>query len=133
MTSYGIGTLPLLLDLKASVSQVSQAGFADDLQGGGKVQKTREWFDVLEEKGPKYGYNDEPSKSHLIVKPEILEEAQEIFKGTGVNVTAHGKKQLGAVIGSDAYRIEFVEEKIQEWTSQIEVLSEIANTDPNSA
>ena len=133
MTSYGIGTLPLLLDLKASVSQVSQAGFADDLQGGGKVQKTREWFDVLEEKGPKYGYNDEPSKSHLIVKPEILEEAQEIFKGTGVNVTAHGKKQLGAVIGSDAYRIEFVEEKIQEWTSQIEVLSEIANTDPHSA
>ena len=36
-------------------------------------------------------------------------EAQNLFANSRVNITAEGKKHLGAVIGSTEYRDEYVE------------------------
>ena len=70
MAFYGIGIMPFLQKLKRSC-KTAQIGYADDLQGGRKVLDTRHWFDTVEDKGPSHGYDDEPSKSHLIVKPNL--------------------------------------------------------------
>ena len=56
-----------------------------------------------------------------------------MFEGTGVNITTAGKKQLGAAVGSLQFKEVFVGEKVEEWVSQIEVLSKIAAFDPHSA
>ena len=52
----------------------------------------------IESEGPKYGYYQETTKSWLIVKKEILEEARRIFADTNVQITSEGQKHLGAVI-----------------------------------
>ena len=49
--------------------------------------------------GPSYGYYPNPSKMLLMVKSEILEPAEEMFKSTGINLTDSGKRYLGAMLG----------------------------------
>ena len=41
----------------------------------------------------------------MTVKLEILELAKETFKGTEINITDHGREHLGAVIGSEDYKM----------------------------
>ena len=84
-------------------------------------------------KGPMFGYHAEPTKSWLIVKEELLEEANQVFAGAGVNITSQGKKHLGAVIGHPEYKHEFVEKLVNEWTQQIKSLAEIAAFEPQAA
>ena len=85
------------------------------------------------EKGPLFGYLAEPSKSWLIVKPDLLNDAKRLFDGTAVNITSHGKKHLGAVIGHPNHRQEFVENLVKEWVEQIETLSQISLFEPQAA
>ena len=47
-----------------------QVAFADDLNGIGDLHSLRDWWNLLTVEGPKYGYNVNPKKSHLIVKLE---------------------------------------------------------------
>ena len=134
MTFYGLGILPFLRKLQnLTRKETKQAGFADDLQTGGKVANAKIWLDTTNSEGPKYGWNGEHTKSHLVVKPGFMEEALNTFEGTGVNVNGKGRKNLGASIGSNEHKEEFVEEKVEEWIAQIETLAEIAKIDPHSA
>ena len=48
--------------------------------------------------GPYIGYYAQPSESELIVKPQFLEYAREVFAGTGLQITIKGQRHLGAVI-----------------------------------
>ena len=116
-----------------SANYASQVAYADDLTGGGKLKGLRKWLDAIVEKGPMFGYNAEPSKSWLIVKEEKLEEAESVFEGAGVNITVHGKKHLGAVIGQVEHKQEFVSGLIEKWVLQIKTLSEIAAFEPQAA
>ena len=47
-----------------------------------------------------YGYFPKPTKSYLIVKEKKMMEAQNLFANSRVDITAEGKRHLGAVIGS---------------------------------
>ena len=69
----------------------------------------------------------------MTVKPEYLESAKETFKGTGINITDHGRKHLGAVIGSEDYKKEYVAEKVEEWVESLYKLTNIAKTQPQAA
>ena len=72
-------------------------------------------------------------KSWLIVKsPEIAEEAKTIF-GKKVNITADGKRHLGAVIGSEKYKKEYCEGVVDNWVKEIKMLCDIADTQPQAA
>ena len=66
--------------------------------GGAKLRKIREWWDRVVENGPKYGYFPKAEKSWLVVKAEVEQEAIEIFKDTGVNITIEGRKYLGGLL-----------------------------------
>ena len=82
--------------------------------------------------GPKCGYFPESSKSWKIIKPGLLQKAVSEFQGTGVKITEDGKRHLGAVISTEDYREEYMIKKINQWSAEIEVLSRIANVEPQA-
>ena len=84
--------------------------------------------------GPNYGYLVNSSKTWLIVKdPAKLALAEETFKDTGVQITCEGKRHLGAALGSKGFKKEFVSKKVGEWVKDIELLSTIAESQPQLA
>ena len=91
------------------------------------------WWDSIVKQGPYFGYFANPPKTWLIVKEELLQQAIDLFNGTGVNITVRGKRHLGAALGSIDYRTEFVSELVAEWIEQIGTLSVFAKSDPHAA
>ena len=69
MAIYAIGLTPLLDMMMEIVINIKSAAFADDLTAIGMCHKLRQWWNYLSEEGPKIGYNPQPTKSWLIVKP----------------------------------------------------------------
>ena len=60
------------------------------------------------------------------------DEAESLF-GQEVNITTEGKRHLGAVIGSQEYKDQYCDEKVQGWEREIELLAEIARSQPHAA
>ena len=87
----------------------------------------------MEKFGPLYGYFPNASKTHILTKPEHMDRAREIFQGTGVTISAQGKRYLGGAMGTIFFRQQFVMRKVQEWAEEIEILSDIATTQPHAA
>ena len=83
--------------------------------------------------GPKIGYYAKASKSWLIVKPQFLEKANEIFENSGLKITTQGRRHLGAVIGLEELKCEFVSERVSEWVDELSKLSLIAMAEPHAA
>ena len=101
MAMYAMALVPLLRFLHPLCSQV---WYADDATGCDTFENMRAWFDALQTHGPKFGYFPKPSKCILIVKPERLSKANEIFKGTDVEVKAEGAKDSGIEINTPGTR-----------------------------
>lgn len=94
----------------------------------------KKWWDILNEKGPQFGYFPKPSKTVLIVKnADEFRSAQEIFSGTGVKITTSGERHLGAVIGSPEFRSEYICNKVEKWVQDVIQLAEIAVDEPQLA
>ena len=92
------------------------------------------WWENLKAEVPAFGYFPKPSKTHLIVKNRAdLERAQELFEGDGVNITLNGERHIGAVIGSDEFRVKYINTKVEKWIKDIEKLAEIAKEEPQVA
>lgn len=66
------------------VSSVKQVWCADDASASGTVS---EWWNVLTEIGPLFGYYPKAIKSVLLVKEQHLTQAHEIFNNTGISIT----------------------------------------------
>ena len=135
MPAYGIGLTPLLdilsgIDVDETGKQVA---FADDISAVGKLIFLRVWWDNINKYGPLIGYFPNAGKSWLTVKQEFLDSAKLAFQDTGIKITDHGRKQLGAVIGSEEFKGEYVSEKVEEWVACIKKLSNIAKTQPHAA
>ncbi|MCH2416854.1 MAG: hypothetical protein MK195_08855 [Acidimicrobiales bacterium] len=135
MPAYGVGILPLLAIIKPEIepNKMKHVAYADDLGGGSKLEKLKEWWDRCVLHGPAMGYHPKPSKSWLIVKPENLERATELFEGTGVKITVEGKKYLGGFVGPVQGAESYVQSLVQEWIEQLEKLSIIAKSEPQAA
>ena len=107
--------------------------YADDLGGGSKLTLLRDWWSRVVEHGPKFGYFPKPSKSWLVVKEEKLQEAVELFRGTGINITTEGRKYLGGYVGTEEGSKKYFQELCDEWSFQLEELSKIAKSEPQAA
>ncbi len=133
---YALAKIPLLSKLKAEQPEEYPAkyvAYADDAVGAGRVQNLRIWWNALQKHGPEFGYFINASKSWLIIKPHLQEEATQAFDGTGVNITMEGQRHLGAAIGSNKFKESFVANLVQEWVKEIIMLSRIAKIDPHCA
>ena len=80
-----------------------------------------------------YGYYPNSSKTHLIVKEQFLQKANEVFAGTGINVTTNGQRHLGAAIGKRSSVEEYVTMKVSQWTTEVRQLADIAKTQSQAA
>jgi hypothetical protein len=79
------------------------------------------------------GYHPNGSKTFLVIKPGLAEKAKEAFKGTDVKITEDGHRHLGAVIGSKAFAVTYMDNKVRDWTGQIDLLAKIAEEYPREA
>ena len=131
MAMYAIASMPLIHHV--STTNANQAWYADDASAAGKLTALRQWWDKLESSGPAFGYVVNPSKTWLLVKPDLLEEGQIAFANTDVQVTTTGTRYLGSVLGTHSFIEEFVSVKATRWASEIKQLSEVAHTQPHAA
>ena len=49
-----------------------------------------------------------------------------IFQDTNLNITNEGKRHLGAVVGTEEYRKEYVIMRVNEWVAKLKPLTKIA-------
>ena len=123
----------MISHLSITTPQIYQVWLADDAAGAGKISDLNIWYKQLAEIGKHHGYHVNGGKSWLICKSEELAaKAAEEF-GNTVNITTEGKRHLGAVLGSANYKDEYCQEKVDNWTKELEVLAEIAETEPQAA
>ena len=113
MSLYAISLQPLIT-LLGIRSSAKQCWYADDATGAGALTDIRKWWDELLVAGPALGYYPNAKKCWLVVKSEKLKEANDVFAGTGINITTEGRKHLGAVLGQRSYLEEYVGSKVKE-------------------
>ncbi|XP_057308551.1 uncharacterized protein LOC130646905 [Hydractinia symbiolongicarpus] len=133
MAIYAIGLTPLLNLMADGIFETTVAAFADDVSAGGKCRNLKVWWDRLMQIGPLFGYNPQPYKSWLIVKPGHEQLAKATFEGTNIQICTDGERHLGASIESDSFRKEYCEKMVTIWVKEISLLSDIALSQPQAA
>ena len=132
MAFYALAPIPLIKTCKIE-KLTGEVWFADDATGSGLLTDLRLWWDKLEEKGPSFGYFPNGAKTWLIVKPEVLDAAEDVFAGTEVKITAQGKRHLGAALGTRSFVEGYVTKCVTSWIEELGKLSNIARTHPQAA
>ena len=130
MFLYAVGTLPLIWSLKDPAW--TQVWYADDASACGEFTSIRRWFDLLQQRGPSYGYYPNPTKSCVVVHPSSVASARRVFDPLGIPVvTSH--RFLGGFLGDVQARHCFVQGKVDQWVSDINHLSKMASPQPQAA
>jgi hypothetical protein len=129
MAMYAVATIPFIHTLHGILSQV---WFADDAQGVGSLTALRAWWDKILQLGPKYGYFPKATKTHLVVKPHLVEKARAIFATTGIQISL-GQRDLGAAVGNMESRLAHIATKVSRWQADIIELGKIAQCEPHAA
>ena len=84
--------------------------------------------------GDRFGYYVNEKMSWLIVISQtLLENANNLFTNTKINITTEGKRHLGAVIGSNEFRVKYVTEWIDERIDELRTLSTYAKSQTQAA
>jgi hypothetical protein len=87
-------------------------------------------FEELQEIGPAYGYFPEPTKSILVVQPEMVDQATEYFQNLNFKITT-GSRYLGGFVGSRSSCEEYVKEKVFSWETSIKISPKQVKSTPN--
>ena len=133
MAMYALAITPLINQLKASCPDVKQAWYGDDATGASTCRGLRRWWDELTDLGPSFGYFPNDSKTYLVVKQEFVKVANDAFADTDVLITTHGKRHLGAALGSKTFTEEYVSNKVEGWIKDVKNLVQIALSQPHAA
>ncbi len=143
MAMYALSSVPLIDKCQHVLSNgdTVQVWYADDAAAGGNLSSLRNFWDVLVQYGPAYGYFPKSSKTFLVVKPEYQASAVEEFSGSGVQLVEDeevltrkdGQRHLGAAVGSPDFVAAYLDEKVASWAEQVTHLADIAATQPHAA
>ena len=112
--------------------QTREVAFADDPIVAEKLADIKIFWDKLSTISPKYGYFPKSTKSYLIVKKNYLKDAKTIFTDTNINIIADGRKHLGALVGSDTHKVQYVKNLVDDWNTQLKLLLTITETQPQA-
>ena len=133
MSLYALGLTPMIRDLGSMTPNVKQVWLADDATGAGNLADLKKWWLALTELGNKYGYYVNASKSWIIVKnEETLNRAKILFEDTEIKYTTEGKRHLGAALGSENFKQQYVSDKVKDWCEELDKLSEFALSQPQA-
>ena len=130
MAFYAIATTPLIEKLRQDTLQV---WYADDAAGAGKLSRLRAWWDKINELGPAFRYFPNATKSHILVKENLLREARDTFEALNLQIVTNGMGYLGGSIGSEQFTKDFIASRVQEWIRNVEDLFEMAQCHPQAA
>ena len=145
MALYAISVVPLINKCRNTATTdrpaATQVWFADDAVAGGSLKALRQFWNLLVQHGPAYGYFPKPSKTFLVVKPGRQGDAEQAFSGTGVQLTGDGpdlnhkagQRHLSAAVGSPEFVEVYLKEKVASWTRQVKELADVASTEPHAA
>ena len=112
MIAYGIGVLPLILELREAHPRVTQPWYADDAGAGGTFSEVQAHFQDLQVQGPAQGYYPDPTKIILVVTPGNVARAKEHFCGLGIGVvTSH--RYLEGFLGDMSAEKEWLGKKVE--------------------
>ena len=124
MPMYALATLPLI---KRLPSTVKQTWYADDAAATGKIASLRTWWDEISRLGPSYGYYANGSKTWLVIRQRkflLTQVCKSLWKEDLIWVPP---------LSCSAYVNKFVSQKVQQWSTELTVLSEIASIHPHAA
>ena len=138
MPVYDLSVVPLLLMVleinnSKTNSDAKMVAYADDFFAAGSISSLKYWLDTLCELGPKFGYFPEPTKSWVIEKSNCYDKTIHIFKYTYIQIKVQGKRRLDAALSTSQFRDKYVMEKTNKRVEELQVLSEIAKTEPQAA
>ena len=120
---YALGILPLIGLFQELDDICKQVWYADDAAACGKLLQLKMWWERIILLGLAYGYNANPSKTWLVVKPQHYSLAVEIFSDTGDNITCEGKRYLCFAIGTTSFIDAYVQSKVTQWVEEIDNLA----------
>ena len=126
---YAISTTPLIHRLMTE--DTKQAWFADDASAAGDLHALRRWWDHLIRIGPEYGYY--PNAIYQDLADSQLCSSPGSFSRFGCIDHQGRQRHLGAAIGNDAFKEEYVREKVATWAEELERLTRIAESQPHAA
>ena len=63
----------------------------------------------------------------------MLPEALELFAGCNIQITCQGERHLGAVVGTEDFRNQYIKEKVNKWVQDVRSLAKIAQEEPQAA
>ena len=134
MAKYALASKPLIDGLIKSDPDIKQVWYADDATGAGKIQHLKSFWDNICEQGPSYGYFPKAVKSVLIVKtPDLMPKAKSLFADVEIEITCKGQRHLGAAIGTDEFKKQYVKSKVDKWIKDVEKISLFAEDEPQAA
>ena len=133
MPFYALATVPFIEHLHREHPSIRQAWLADDSAGAGRLRELRKWWDTLSNTGKWYGYFTNSIKSFLLVQQNLVDYANELFDGTGVQIVTEGVRYLGSAIGEQSFVVSYFTQKVDEWLKELEVLIRFAQTEPHAA
>ena len=73
------------------------------------------------------------STSSCAILYSLYKISTAVFANTGVQVTSEGRPYLGAAIGTDEFVISHVQDKVTNWTKELDNLATIALIQPHTA
>ena len=134
MTFYALGTTLLQNALRTAAPHVKQVWLVDDATVAGTLTNLKTWWDTIFIQGTKIGYNVNQNKSWLKLKDKNNRQtAKDMFRDTEIQITTDGKRNLGATIGTDNFRSDYITGKVKEWCDEIQKLSEYSKSQPQAA
>ena len=133
MAFYALSTVPLISTFQTDHPDVRQIWYADDSGGGGRLWQLRSWWDTINGTGQSFGYDVNRPKTILLVKPDVVEVAKELFIDTAVRITTDGAPYLGSAVGEHAFREAFLRTKVDMWCKELECLAGFAQSEPQAA
>ena len=95
--------------------------------------RVRKGWDLLNQRGPHYGYFPKAIKTCLLLKGSVLDEARRIFEGAGVQIKTDGCRLLGSALGEEEFVRTFVWEKVNSLVGSIHTLSDVEKSQPQAA
>ena len=133
MPMYALATLPLINLLSQESQDTKHVWYADDATVSGSLESLLSWWEKLTSLGPAFGYHANARKTWLITKEQHLSKAEDLYRGTQVNITPTGRPHLGASLGSKDSTIQHVTAKVTSWCEELQQLAKVANTQPHAA
>ena len=128
----GIGTLPLINNLKWAITGVTQPWYADNARALGTFTRLETYFDSLTRQVPVRVYHPKPTKSVLIVRLENLDTLKVFRARHGFRVCT-GVRYLGVYIGDDDSKRDWLRECTLMWEKYVNTISEITWKYPNES